>query len=247
MQRLIFPVLAAVALASSAASAQPYQPYQPSTPPMVVVQSQPDVRGNLGGGFIEFLFGDSAQRPQSPPPRIYADPGQGARQVYTSANPAVDPQLEPPGTAIDPQFMRQEVEYRGEETPGTIVVDTPQHFLYLVEPNGKALRYGIGVGRPGFTWSGSHVVTSKKEWPDWVPPPEMLTRRPDLPHFMAGGPSNPLGARAMYLGSTLYRIHGSNEPWTIGQNVSSGCIRMRNVDIIDLYERVKLGARVIVL
>ena len=109
------------------------------------------------------------------------------------------------------------------------------------------MRYGVGVGRPGFTWAGVHSISAKKEWPDWVPPDEMLQRQPDLPHFMAGGPNNPLGARAMYLGSTLYRIHGSNEPWTIGHNVSSGCIRLRNADVIDLYSRVKVGTKVIVL
>ena len=126
------------------------------------------------------------------------------------------------------------------------MIDTPKHFLYLVEADGKAMRYGIGVGRPGFTWAGEHKVSAKKEWPDWVPPPEMLERQPGLPHFMAGGPDNPLGARALYLGSTLYRIHGSNEPWTIGHQVSSGCIRLRNEDVIDLYSRVKVGAKVVV-
>jgi hypothetical protein len=144
---------------------------------------------------------------------------------------------------MDPRFMRQEVAYDGREAPGTIVIDTPNHFLYLVEPEGRAIRYGIGVGRPGFTWSGRHSVSAKKEWPDWTPPDEMVRRQPYLPHFVAGGPNNPLGARAMYLGSTLYRIHGSNEPWTIGQNVSSGCIRMRNADVIDLYDRVKSARR----
>lgn len=243
MSRLFFPVLAVGVLASSLASAQ----YLPSTPPMVVMQTQPEIRGNLGGGFVEFLFGGRAQQQPAPPPRIYPDQSQGAQPLYASTGPAVDPMLEPPGTAIDPQFMRQEVAYDGTEEPGTVVIDTPSHFLFLVLPAGRALRYGIGVGRPGFTWSGSHKVSSKKEWPDWVPPPEMLQRQPNLPHFMAGGPNNPLGARAMYLGSTLYRIHGSNEPWTIGQNVSSGCIRMRNVDIIDLYERVKVGSKVVVL
>ena len=127
------------------------------------------------------------------------------------------------------------------------MVDTPQRFLYLVQDDGTALRYGIGVGRPGFTWAGVKAVTRKAEWPDWVPPKEMLARRPELPRYMAGGPDNPLGARALYLGSSLYRIHGSNEPWTIGQAVSSGCIRMRNEDVTDLYERVKVGTRVIVI
>jgi len=243
MRRLFFPVLAASVLASSVTHAQ----YLPSTPPMVVVQQQPEIRGTLGGGFIEFLFGGGARQQSAPPPRIYPDQSQGAQQLYASTGPAVDPMLEPPGTAIDPQFMRQEVAYDGTEEPGTVVIHTPSHFLYLVLPAGRALRYGIGVGRPGFTWSGMHSVTAKKEWPDWVPPPEMLQRRPDLPHFMAGGPNNPLGARAMYLGSTLYRIHGSNEPWTIGTQVSSGCIRMRNEDVVDLYGRVKVGTKVVVM
>ena len=146
-----------------------------------------------------------------------------------------------------PKFLKQVVVYPGTRTPGTIIIDTPNRFLFLVQDNGTAVRYGIGVGRPGFTWAGEKKISAKKEWPDWTPPPEMLQRRPDLPHFMAGGPENPLGARAMYLGSSLYRIHGSNEPWTIGQAVSSGCIRMRNEDVIDLYERVKVGTKVVVI
>jgi lipoprotein-anchoring transpeptidase ErfK/SrfK len=258
MQRSIVPLLLVGLFASSAALAQPIliaPPGQvlspqgmPSTPPMVVVAPQPEMRGRLGGGFIEFLFGDNApQRQVMLPPTIYPDAARGAQPIYVNTGPAVDPMLEPKGYSIDPRFLRQEVEYHGTEEPGTIVIDTPQHFLYLVEPGAKAMRYGIGVGRPGFTWSGEHTVTTKKEWPDWVPPKEMLERQPGLPKFMAGGPNNPLGARALYLGSTLYRIHGSNEPWTIGRNVSSGCIRMRNVDIIDLYGRVKLGTKVVVL
>ena len=143
--------------------------------------------------------------------------------------------------------MRQVVDYHGDEQPGTIIVDTPNKFLFLVEDGGKALRYGIGVGRPGFTWSGVHTITAMKEWPDWTPPPEMIERQPGLPRFMPGGLGNPLGARALYLGSTLYRIHGSNEPWTIGTNVSSGCIRMRNADVEDLYGRVKIGTKVVVI
>ena len=130
---------------------------------------------------------------------------------------------------------------------GTIVVDTPDRFLFLVEPHGKALRYGIGVGRPGFEWAGVKRISRKAEWPDWTPPQQMLLRRPDLPRHMAGGPDNPLGARALYLGSSLYRIHGTNEPSTIGHNVSSGCIRMMNEDVIDLYNRVPVGAKVVVL
>ena len=139
------------------------------------------------------------------------------------------------------------VAYSGRETAGTIIIDTPSKFLYLVQDDGRALRYGIGVGRPGFTWSGVKTISMKKEWPSWTPPAEMLKRRPDLPRFMEGGPENPLGARAMYLGSSLYRIHGSNEPWTIGTQVSSGCIRMRNEDVIDLYNRVRIGTRVVVI
>lgn len=222
----------------------------PSTPPMVVAVQPQQMRGSMGGGFIEYLFGDSAPRPQAvyqAPPLIYNDGVQGAQTMYVNTGPAVDPMLEPQGYPVDPQFERQEVDYQGPEEPGNIVIDTPNHFLYLVQPGGKALRYGIGVGRPGFAWSGVRSVSAKKEWPDWVPPAEMLQRQPNLPHFMAGGPNNPLGARALYLGSTLYRIHGSNEPWTIGQDVSSGCIRMRNVDIIDLYGRVKVGSKVVVL
>lgn len=135
----------------------------------------------------------------------------------------------------------------GNYKAGTIVVNTTERRLYLIQPEGKALKYGIGVGRDGFQWGGSHSVTMKREWPDWRPPAAMLKRRPDLPRFMPGGPNNPLGARALYLGSTIYRIHGSNEPWTIGQAVSSGCFRMTNEDVTDLYERVNVGARVVVL
>jgi lipoprotein-anchoring transpeptidase ErfK/SrfK len=148
---------------------------------------------------------------------------------------------------VDPKFDRQLVDYRTGQPPGTIIVDSAHYFLYLVLKDGKAIRYGIGVGREGFTWSGEKPITAKREWPEWRPPDEMLQRRPDLPRFVAGGSDNPLGARALYLGSTLYRIHGSNEPWSIGTNVSSGCIRLRNADIIDLYARVKVGTKVVVL
>ncbi len=149
--------------------------------------------------------------------------------------------------AIAPQFQRQMVAYYGKERPGTIIIDTPSKYLYLVQPGGRAIRYGIGVGRPGFSWAGRKTVSMKREWPDWRPPADMLRRRPDLPRWMAGGPDNPLGARALYLGSSLYRIHGTNEPHTIGQAVSSGCIRMLNTDVIDLYSRVRVGAPVIVI
>ena len=141
---------------------------------------------------------------------------------------------------------REEVSYPGPEKPGTIVVSTGQRRLYYVLGGGRALRYGVGVGRQGFSWSGTKTVTMKREWPAWRPPAQMLARRPDLPRFMAGGQDNPLGARAMYLGSSLYRIHGSNEPDTMGAAVSSGCIRMTNKDVVDLYDRVRVGTRVIV-
>ena len=141
---------------------------------------------------------------------------------------------------------RTTVSFEGNYAPGTIIVNTAERRLYLVQGGGRALRYGIGVGRDGFRWGGTHRITAKKEWPAWTPPSQMLARRPDLPRHMAGGPDNPLGARAMYLGSTLYRIHGSNEPETIGQAVSSGCFRMVNDDVIDLYSRVPVGATVIV-
>ncbi|NLH83596.1 MAG: L,D-transpeptidase, partial [Phyllobacteriaceae bacterium] len=152
-----------------------------------------------------------------------------------------------PAETIDPRFLPTEVDYSTKEAPGTIVVDTTTRHLYLVETGGKARRYGVGVGRPGFQWAGAHRVTRKAEWPGWTPPAAMLKRKPDLPRHMDGGPDNPLGARALYLGSTEYRIHGSNEPWTIGQAVSSGCIRMRNEDVTDLYGRVPVGTRVVVM
>ena len=143
-------------------------------------------------------------------------------------------------------IQRSTVNFAGSYAPGTIYINTAERRLYLVLANGQALRYGIGVGRDGFRWSGTHRITAKKEWPSWTPPAQMLRRRPDLPRHMAGGLDNPLGARAMYLGSTLYRIHGSNEPETIGQAVSSGCFRMTNEDVTDLYSRVSVGTPVIV-
>jgi lipoprotein-anchoring transpeptidase ErfK/SrfK len=208
------------------------------------------VHSNMGGGFIQFLFGDTPQsrryyEQQQPvyqqQPSYYVP--QGEAQPMPGQAEAYDPTQRP----FDPKFEKQEVEYRTKEGRGTIVIDTPNKFLYLVEGDGRALRYGIGVGKPGFAWSGVKTISAKREWPDWTPPAEMLQRRPDLPRHMAGGPENPLGARAMYLGSTLYRIHGSNEPWTIGTNVSSGCIRMRNEDVIDLYGRVNVGTKVVVM
>jgi lipoprotein-anchoring transpeptidase ErfK/SrfK len=197
---------------------------------------------NLGGGFIEMLFrgpgGSPHSAPQSDPmTQPYGQPPRGAGQ---------EPH-DPTQAEVDPRFLPQEVRYDGRENPGTVVINTRERFLYLVQGNGRAMRYGIGVGRPGFTWAGSHTITNMREWPDGRPPPQMLRRQPNLPRYMRGGPDNPLGARAMYLGSTIYRIHGSNEPWTIGHAVSSGCIRMRNQDVIDLYQRVRVGTRVVVI
>jgi lipoprotein-anchoring transpeptidase ErfK/SrfK len=148
---------------------------------------------------------------------------------------------------LAPDLKRQVVNYPTKVAAGTVVIDTAQTYLYYVLGNGKAIRYGIGVGRDGFTWSGQQSVTRKSEWPDWTPPPEMIARQPYLPRWMAGGKANPLGARAIYLGSTVYRIHGTNAPATIGTKVSSGCIRMLNADVIDLYSRVTVGTGVIVL
>ena len=144
------------------------------------------------------------------------------------------------------QFRRQVVLYRSTEPPGTIIVQTAERFLYVVQPGGRAIRYGIGVGREGFQWQGLQHITRKQEWPDWTPPAEMIARQPYLPRFMAGGPGNPMGARALYLGETVYRIHGTNQPKTIGTSVSSGCFRLVNGDVIDLYDRIPVGTKVIV-
>lgn len=169
------------------------------------------------------------ERPQSP-------------QVSAYAPVETDQQAEAPG-----RFRRQVVNYDTREAPGTIVIDTPNTYLYFVLGGGRAIRYGIGVGREGFTWAGVKHVERMAEWPDWTPPAEMLERQPYLPRFMAGGPGNPLGARAMYLSGSVYRIHGTNAPETIGQRVSSGCIRLTNEDVQDLYGRVRVGAKVIVM
>jgi lipoprotein-anchoring transpeptidase ErfK/SrfK len=161
--------------------------------------------------------------------------------------PQATPQDEGTVVEMPARLKRQIVSYPTREAPGTVIIDTPNTYLYYVLGNGQAIRYGIGVGRDGFTWSGVQAVTKKAEWPDWTPPPEMIARQPYLPRHMAGGPGNPLGARAMYLGGTVYRIHGTNAPETIGTHVSSGCIRLTNEDVSDLYSRVNVGTRVIVL
>jgi lipoprotein-anchoring transpeptidase ErfK/SrfK len=195
--------------------------------------------------------------------RPAGEPDGAAGVAPAAAAPAAAQPLTPPTAvgALPPEyqaeqgqpkelpanFRRQEVFYPSTEPAGTIVIDTPNTYLYLVLGHDKAIRYGIGVGREGFTWSGHEKITRKAEWPDWTPPTEMIERQPYLPRFMAGGPSNPLGARAMYLGGTVYRIHGTNQPSTIGSFVSSGCIRLVNEDVEDLYSRVKVGTKVVVL
>jgi lipoprotein-anchoring transpeptidase ErfK/SrfK len=191
-----------------------------------------DPLNTLFGG----LFG---QRPAQQVSAAYSQPPATSAYAYAYA-----PAGSTPGAGPIP---RQIVAYDGPYAPGTVVVSTSERRLYLVLPGGRALKYGIGVGREGFEWAGTKSIARKQEWPAWTPPPQMLQRRPDLPRYMPGGPENPLGARAMYLGGTLYRIHGSNEPETIGTAVSSGCIRMLNEDVVDLYDRVKVGTRVVVL
>ncbi|MBX4892691.1 L,D-transpeptidase [Rhizobium bangladeshense] len=179
--------------------------------------------------------------------RVLRQAPQAAPQTVSAINPGI-PAIRHP---IEPQYLPQMVDYTTTEKPGTIVIDTNNRFLYLVIEGGRARRYGVGVGKPGFEWAGVHKITRKTEWPDWTPPSEMISREAAKGHYlparMDGGPENPLGARAMYLGSTLYRIHGTNAPWSIGSAVSSGCIRLRNEDVVDLYDRVNVGTRVIVM
>ena len=196
----------------------------------------------------------STRKPSAHEAQASSTPVYVATPVHASAPaaapiPAPAPLVEPPKAEVNGPgaFVRQVVDYSSHQTPGTVIIDTRNTFLYLVLNDRQAMRYGIGVGREGFAWSGEQTVARKAEWPDWHPPTEMIGRQPYLPRFMAGGPGNPLGARAMYLGETEYRIHGTNNPDTIGKRVSSGCIRLTNDDVTDLYERVKIGAKVIVL
>ena len=195
-------------------------------------------------GAIAFS-GSAAAAPQAPLFPFFLVP-----QTQLALPPPVEAAPSEDGGAtfeLPARLRRQVVSYASRETPGTVIIDTPNTYLYYVLGNGQAIRYGIGVGRDGFTWSGVQTVTKKAEWPDWTPPPEMIARQPYLPRHMAGGPGNPLGARAMYLGGTVYRIHGTNAPETIGSHVSSGCIRLTNEDVTDLYSRVNVGTKVIVL
>lgn len=241
----------------SSASAQNWQPYyqapqsayrsiehyQPRQ--YVVPQQQPQ---SSRGGLFEAVFGGN-DRPIQP---VYAQPNYARpayRPVYAALPHTPPPQarIEPSVQSFDSRFTPQMVRFNSSHAPGTVIIDTQSKFLHLVMENGQAMRYGVGVGRPGFTWKGVKTISRKAEWPDWRPPAQMLKRRPDLPKYMAGGENNPLGARAMYLGSSLYRIHGTNEPHTIGHNVSSGCFRMRNEDVQDLYSKVRIGTKVVVL
>lgn len=267
MQSVSLPTLAAALVAASVSASPVGAASSRNIVTTVTPQGTAEVapvryaaasRGHMGGGLIEALFGGHDEPRSSGPlfrpeyyrdqagyPRYEIDPRSRERIMFTRGEPAYGTDIE--RRSFDPRYNRQLVDYEGKEPAGTVIVDTPNKFLYLVQEGGKALRYGIGVGRPGFTWAGVKTVSAKREWPDWRPPDEMIKRRPDLPRYMPGGPENPLGARALYLGSSLYRIHGSNEPWTIGTAVSSGCIRMRNEDVIHLYERVPVGARVVVI
>jgi lipoprotein-anchoring transpeptidase ErfK/SrfK len=200
--------------------------------------------GALAIGSIAFSGSAIAAQPAPLFPFFLASPNELAPAPSVEAAPSEDE-----GTVFElpARLRRQVVSYAPREAPGTVIIDTPNTYLYYVLGNGQALRYGIGVGRDGFTWAGVQSVTKKAEWPDWTPPPEMIARQPYLPRHMAGGPGNPLGARAMYLGGTVYRIHGTNAPETIGTQVSSGCIRLTNEDVSDLYSRVNVGTKVIVL
>ncbi len=215
--------------------------YEPADPryrrPNYAVQEPPASQQQPSHGFL-------------PNPLDIFRPPMSIGPEHEQAVAALPPEDRPetgPVKELPPQFRRTMVDYRTKEPVGTIIIDTPNTYLYLVLGNGKAMRYGIGVGREGFTWTGVERISRMAEWPDWHPPAEMIERQPYLPRFMAGGPGNPLGARALYLGKTLYRIHGTNQPSTIGTFVSSGCIRLTNEDVADLYTRVQVGSRVVVL
>ncbi|ASY55441.1 L,D-transpeptidase [Sinorhizobium sp. CCBAU 05631] len=244
-----FLLLATCLVCTLPAGAGAWDRYQ-NRPPVVV---SPD----LTAPWVMQLTGEGVRpavyRPQTPAAtRKQVERRQMKRRLETTAvQPAAVRPQRPAKAQLDPQFLPQMVAYETSEKPGTIVIDTNNRFLYLITGDSQARRYGVGVGKPGFEWAGEHRITRKAEWPNWTPPQEMIAREAAKGHYlparMDGGPQNPLGARAMYLGSTLYRIHGTNAPWTIGYGVSSGCIRMRNEDVVDLYERVKVGTKVIVI
>ena len=223
MKRVLFPLLGAVAVFAAGVTPSIANDRYADRPPVMV---RPDLSAPwvLQLGHAPGIVRQNRQAVQQPAKRMVMRP------------------------QINPVYLPQEVAYDGPAKPGTIVIDTHQNFLYLVEKNGKARRYGVGTGKPGFEWSGTHKITNKRVWPDWRPPAEMIKREAAmgryLPTYLAGGMENPLGARALYLGTTEYRIHGTNQPWTIGGAVSSGCIRMRNEDVVALYERVNVGTTV---
>jgi len=270
---VVASVVATAALAGSLGSAAAqYYPPQPGAYPPPPYADHPVYRDANGAPLSEDAYG-RLYAPQPMPSqngqaftRPPADVGgrDPADLTGSISAPAAPPQAQPSRTTVvaslppeeqpdqgpanlPPQFRRQVVDYNTIEPAGTIIIDTAHTYLYLILSGGKAMRYGIGVGREGFTWSGTERISRMKEWPDWFPPKEMIERQPYLPRFMAGGETNPLGARAMYLGNTLYRIHGTNQPSTIGTYVSSGCIRLTNEDVEDLYSRVTVGTRVVVL
>jgi lipoprotein-anchoring transpeptidase ErfK/SrfK len=226
------------------ASYGPPPPYSGQPEPEGYPPPPPQPLANQGGppGFVP-----PADVTGTVPPPNGQGAGPHSDPTVVAALPPEDQPEQGPTAPLPPQFQRQLVDYPTTQPPGTLIVDTTHTYLYLVMAHGKALRYGIGVGREGFTWAGTERISRMKEWPDWFPPKEMIERQPYLPRFMAGGESNPLGARALYLGNTLYRIHGTNQPSTIGSYVSSGCIRLTNTDIADLYDRVQVGTRVVVL
>jgi len=234
------------------------QPLPPLPPPVVIGPEQPRQYGSAPAPQYGAAPAPDYQTPAQPgygaPARdqstIYRPPGDIVGSTQQSVLSALPPEERPevgPTKELPPHLRRQLVNYRTKEPAGTLIVDTANTYLYLVLGGGQAMRYGIGVGREGFTWAGQERISKMAEWPDWTPPDEMVERQPYLPRFMAGGPGNPLGARALYLGKSLYRIHGTNQPSTIGTFVSSGCIRLLNDDIADLYQRVQVGSRVVVL
>jgi lipoprotein-anchoring transpeptidase ErfK/SrfK len=256
MMKRFFLLGAAAMMALAASDAQARDRYSERPPVLVspdlsapwVMQLRGKAPAYRASGKLRRVEASGQYRAVEPPNRRRASAG-APDPMRTAAVPRQAKRQALP--QMDPKYLPQEVAYGGPEKPGTIIIDTTENFLYLVQADGKARRYGVGTGKPGFEWAGTHKITQKREWPDWRPPAEMIAREKAkgryLPTWLAGGVENPLGARALYLGSTLYRIHGTNQPWTIGGAVSSGCIRMRNEDVIDLYERVSVGTTVKVI
>ncbi|RLQ87255.1 L,D-transpeptidase [Notoacmeibacter ruber] len=250
--------LAATLQSGGAYAQQPVKVSRAVAEPWIMQLQPRALPGRSAGRARGYVMRPAPSRRALPVPTRRAAPRQPDRLYERQTALAVPAQrssiaaasVPPAKRAMDPRYLPQIVDYPGSQAPGTIEINTSNRFLYLVMSGGKAKRYGVGVSKPGFEWSGTHKISRKKEWPEWRPPAEMIARERkkgrELPVWMAGGPSNPLGARALYLGSTLYRIHGTNAPWTIGQNVSSGCIRMRNEDVVDLYTKVGVGTKVVV-